>query len=94
MSNMFTKSLNSFSTRFFAKRDNPIIHNKYILYVILLFAIVDLFILSVENDIVSSIVFFIIGYLISRFNKNMLVIMFLSLTMTNIIKYGANVMKL
>jgi len=94
MSNLSTKSLTTFSTRFFAKRDNPIIHNKYVLYLVLFFSVFDLFLFSAENDIISILVFFIIGYLISRFNKNMLVIMFLSLTLTNIIKYGADVMKL
>ena len=94
MVNLSTKSMSTATSRFFAKRDNPIIHNKYILYLMLLFTVVDLFLFSVENDVGSIVIFFIIGYLVSLFNKNMLVIMFTSLTMTNIIKYGVDVMKL
>ena len=85
-SNSFTNIRNTF----FAKRNNPILHNRYILYFLLFLAIMDIFYFSTDNDAFSIIIMFIIGYLISIFNKNMIVIIFFSVVLVNIIKYGAD----
>lgn len=85
-SNSFTNIRNTF----FAKRNNPILHNRYILYFLLFLAIMDIFYFSIDNDAFSIVIMFIIGYLISIFNKNMIVIIFFSIVLVNIIKYGAD----
>jgi hypothetical protein len=85
-SNSFTNIRNTF----FAKRNNPILHNRYILYILLFLAIMDIFYFSTDNDGFSIVIMFIIGYLISIFNKNMVVVLFFSIVLVNIIKFGAD----
>jgi hypothetical protein len=84
-------NLDTFRNNFFAKRNNSILHNRFILYFLLVLAIMDIFYFSVDNDVFSIIVMFIIGFIISIFNKNMIMVIFFSIVLVNIIKYGANV---
>jgi len=84
-------SLNNFKNTFFAKRNNPILHNRYVWYVLLFLAVMDVFYFSTDNDPFSIVIMFIIGFLISIFNKNMIVILFFSVVLANIIKYGSDV---
>jgi cytoskeletal protein RodZ len=44
-----------------------------------------------ENDIVSIVLFAIIGYLTSFFSKNMIIILVIAVVFTNVLKYGANI---
>jgi len=72
-------------------KNNPILHSQVILYFILFVCLGDLFLLSAERDYTSISIFVILAFLTSFFTKNMMIVLFLSLTMTNVIKYGANV---
>jgi len=80
-----------YSSSLFSKKNNSIIHNKFILYFILIISLADLFYLSVERDFVSILSFILIGFLFSFFTKNMLIILFLALTLTNILKFGGKI---
>lgn len=71
-----------------SKKTN-ILHNRYILYVIFVIALGDLLILVHMNDYYSAAIFGLIGFLTSFFSKNMIVILFIAIAFTNIIKYGA-----
>jgi hypothetical protein len=75
----------------FSSNNNAIIHNKYILYIILFIALVDLHCLTVAGDFVSISIFILIAFLTTFFSKNMLVILFIAVTVTNILKYGSNI---
>ena len=68
-----------------------IISNKFVLYFLLLLAISNLFYLSIDKDTVSICIFFIIGFITSFFNKNMIIVLFITITFTNILKYGTNI---
>jgi hypothetical protein len=70
-------------------KNNVILHNRYILYFIFFIALGDLLILLQTNDYYSASIFVLIGFLTSFFSKNMIVILFISIAFTNIIKYGA-----
>jgi hypothetical protein len=70
-------------------KNNVILHNRYILYFIFFIALGDLLILLHTNDYYSASIFVLIGFLTSFFSKNMIVILFISIAFTNIIKYGA-----
>jgi hypothetical protein len=74
-----------------SSNNNAIIHNKYILYIILFIALVDLYFLTLSGDFVSVSIFILIGFLTTFFSKNMLVILFIAVTVTNILKYGSNI---
>lgn len=88
---MFGKSIKNIRNSFFAKSNNPVIHNKIILYIIFFISLADLFILLSENDIFSITIFILIGFLTTYFSKNMLIVLFISLVVTNLFKYGSNI---
>ena len=88
---MFGKSVKNFKNSFFATSNNPIIHNKIILYIIFFISLADLFILLSENDIFSITIFILIGFLTTYFSKNMLIVLFISLVITNLFKYGSTI---
>lgn len=91
MSSLSRLSLKNISDNFFSQRNNPIVHNRYILYAFVILSLSDLVILSSENDISSIVLFFIIGFITSQFSKNMLIVLFIALIITNIFKYGTNI---
>lgn len=91
MSSFSRLSMKNMVDTFFTQRNNPVIHNRYILYVFVFLSLSDLVILSSENDISSILMFFIIGFITSQFSKNMLIVLFIALTITNIFKYGTNI---
>jgi hypothetical protein len=68
---------------------NAILHNKYVLYLIFIIALVDLLTLVYTYDYYSASIFVLIGFLTSFFSKNMIVILCIAIAFTNIIKYGA-----
>jgi hypothetical protein len=64
--------------------------NKWILYVVLFSAIFDVFNFYQKNDIYAVAIFFIVGFLVSFFSKNMVVILIVAIVMTHLIRYGKN----
>jgi hypothetical protein len=84
-------SLRNLKNTFFEKRNNPILHNRYFLYFLLFLAIMEIFYFSTDDDQLSILFLFIIGFLISIFSKNMIIIIFFSIVLVNIIKYGSDV---
>lgn len=69
-------------------RNNVILHNVYILYLIFIIALIDFLTLVYSNDYYSASIFVLVGFLTSFFSKNMIVILFIAIAITNIIKYG------
>ena len=64
--------------------------NKWILYVVLFSAIFDVFNFYQKEDIYAVAIFFIVGFLVSFFSKNMVVILIVAIVMTHLIRYGKN----
>jgi len=77
----FTKNMNF----------NSVLHNRIVLYVFVFMAVVDLMFFASISDIRSFFTLIIVGFLTSFFSKNMIVILFIALTLTHILKYGTNV---
>ena len=71
------------------KISHDVLHNRFVLYFIFFLAISNLFIFVFANDMVSIGVFFVTGLLTSFFSKNMVVIMVISMVVTNIIRMGS-----
>jgi len=67
---------------------NPILRNSVVLYIFLFMAVVQMFFFLNTRDFQSLVVLIILGVVISFFNKNMIIVLCLSLVLTNIIKYG------
>jgi len=79
-----SKSLNGITT------SKGMLHNKVLLYVVFIFSLLNLFLFANTGNYTSVVLFLLIGFLTSFFSKNMLVILLLSLILTNILKYGSS----
>jgi hypothetical protein len=66
------------------------LHNKILLYVVFIFSLLNLFVLANTGNYIHVAIFMLIGFLTSFFSKNMLVILLLSVILTNILKYGSS----
>jgi len=77
------KFINNISTT------NGILHNKILLYAVFIFSLLNLFVFVNTGNYNHVAIFILIGFITSFFSKNMLVILLLSLILTNILKYGS-----
>jgi ABC-type multidrug transport system fused ATPase/permease subunit len=89
----FKQTLKNFKSQVFSSHQNPIIHNRWVLYLVFFISLANLFYLSVEGDFITVSIFILVGFLTSFFSKNMLVIIFLGLVVSNILKYGTSITK-
>ena len=64
-----------------------LLQNKYVLYVLVLIALLNILTLANGKDFNSVIVFVIVGFLTSFFSKNMIVILLTALLFTHALKY-------
>jgi len=68
-----------------------ILQNRFVLYLFCFLAIVDVLYFATTNDIQSFITILIVGFLTSFFNKNMIVVLFMAITVTHVLRFGTNV---
>jgi len=80
LSNIFSK---------FTRR-NDLLHNKVLLYAVFIFSLLNLFLFANTGNYTHVAIFMLIGFITSFFSKNMMVILLLSLILTNILKYGSS----
>jgi uncharacterized membrane protein YphA (DoxX/SURF4 family) len=83
----FNKIKNYFNSIVSKKNSNSILHNRVLLYALLILALLDLFYLANGRDFISVTIFLLIGLLTSFFCKNMIVILFVAICITHILKY-------
>lgn len=62
--------------------------NKWMLYLVLFSAIFDIFYFYKKNDMHAILIFLVIGFLVSFFSKNMVVILILAIVLTHLIRFG------
>lgn len=67
----------------------PILRNKFILYAFLAMTLVQVIFFVNSGDMTSVITMGLIGFLTSFFSKNMIVILCVALTVSSVLKYGA-----
>ena len=87
---MVLKSLSKKINKNSSNNKYGIIHNKYVLYFVFIVSLFDLFYLAVARDFFSISIFILIGFITSFFSKNMMIILFIALTFSNILKTGNN----
>ena len=80
---MFGKNLKKSNIMGTAK---GIIYNKYVLYVVFLAALIDLLYSAVKEDYTYCILFVLVGFLVAFFNKNMTVILTLTIATSTILR--------
>jgi len=76
----------SFKKNLFSLKNNAILHNRAILYFIFLLSLGNLFYLSVERDFITIVNFILVGFLTSFFSKNMLIILFVALITSTLLR--------
>jgi hypothetical protein len=67
---------------------NPILQNQFVLYFVFLLALVEIVYFLNIWDLRSVVFFLTVGFLASFFSKNMIVILTITLALTNIMKFG------
>jgi flagellar biosynthesis component FlhA len=70
-----------------------LLQNKYVLYILVLVSLLNILDLANKKDFNSVIVFVIVGFLVSFFNKNMIVILLCALVFTHVLKYVNKVVR-
>ena len=66
--------------------NNKLLTNQYILYIMVIIAVFDIFNSAINQDITSVILLFLIGFLTSFFSKNMIVVIFVAVVLSNALK--------
>ena len=68
-----------------------LLYNKYLLYASFVVAFINILIWLSSGSYFHVIIFFLIGYLTYQFSKNMIVILVISLVVSNIVKSGTSI---
>ena len=74
-----------------AKTKLRVTNNKYLLYFVLFLVLADLLIFAVAKDFVYIGIYILIGFIVKFFTKNMLIILVVSMIVTNVIRYGSSI---
>jgi len=69
-----------------SKTAREVIHNKYVLYAVFFAALIDLLYSVVKEDYLYCVLFILVGFLTAFFNKNMTVILTLTMAMSTILR--------
>lgn len=67
---------------------NVVLHNVFVLYFILILSLANLFYLVTAKNYMFAAIFILTGFITSFFSKNMMVILCIALTVTNILQFG------
>ena len=67
---------------------NKLLYNQIVLYLIFIVLLLNLFYLAVDSDYITIIIALLIGFITSFFSKNMVVILFMALTVSNMLRVG------
>ena len=89
--NNVTKNIQKMGDKIVGKEG--LLHNRILLYSTLILSLLNLVFFIVDKDFTSITFFILIGFLTSFFSKNMMVVLLLSLILTNILKYGSTLNK-
>ena len=80
-----------FSKKIFERTFEKVLENKYVLYFVFFLAIITLFGYLITGNLTSIVIFVLIGYLTSCFNKNMIVVIAVPLVLTSVLMAGKRV---
>lgn len=82
------KMIRTIRTSTILKSGNNILHNRFILYFILMVSILNIIGFTTSGNLLSPVIFVLVGFLTTFFSKNMLVVLMVPLLITNILNYG------
>jgi len=86
---MFTQFSSSINKMFNSKNQvSNLAHNRFVLYFLLLISLSNIYYLVMKNEHIFAVIFILVGFVSCFFTKNMNIILFLSICITNILYYG------
>jgi hypothetical protein len=88
---MFKKIENTLKKIFSPRHPLPnIIHNRFVLYFFVFLAVSNLYFLAMTGENTSIAVFILAGFLTSFFSKNMIIVLFVAICLTNVLRFSIN----
>jgi hypothetical protein len=86
---LYNKAAQNYSAKLAGNKS--LLYNKYVLYVSFVVCLLNLLIWMFSGEFIHVAIFLLVGYLTSYFSKNMIVILVISLVVSNVIKSGSNI---
>ena len=86
---IYNKALQNYSEKLSGNKS--LLYNKYVLYVSFIVCFINLLIWMFSGEFIHVAVFILVGYLTSYFSKNMIVILVISLVVSNVVKSGSTI---
>lgn len=86
---MYKKATENYSSKLAGNKS--LLYNKYVLYVSFIICLINLLIWMFSGEFIHVTIFLLVGYLTSFFSKNMIVILVISLVVSNVVKSGSNI---
>jgi len=77
---------------YFIQQINKLQYNRILLYIILFATVINMTANALIGDLKTPLIFILICIIVSYFNKNMIIILSVSLIFSNILKYGTKIM--
>ena len=89
MANSLEKTMKRLSEPFVKAKPNSLLYNRYVLYLVFAIALANLFVSAVNGDFIFVTFFLLVGFVMSFFTKNMMVILVLTLGVANVLKFAS-----
>jgi hypothetical protein len=86
---LYNKAVQNYSEKLSGNKS--LLYNKYVLYVSFIVCFINLLIWMFSGEFIHVAVFILVGYLTSYFSKNMIVILVISLVISNVVKSGSTI---
>jgi hypothetical protein len=86
---LYKKASENYSAKLAGSKS--LLYNKFVLYAAFIVCIINLLIWLFSGEFIHVAVFMLVGYLTSYFSKNMIVILVISLVVSNVVKSGTNI---
>lgn len=89
MSSGLDKMIRRFTDQLTRPKQNSILHNRFVLYFVFFVALSNLFISAFQKDFLFCTYFILIGFILTFFNKNMIVVLILTIVFANILRISS-----
>lgn len=89
MSSGLDKTIRRFADQLSRPKPNSILYNRFVLYFVFFVALSNLFIGAFQKDFVFCTYFILIGFILTFFNKNMIVVLVLTIVFSNIMRISS-----
>jgi len=80
------KSIRKLVDPFVNPKPNSLLHNRFVLYFVFFIALSNLFIAAFQQDFLFCIYFILIGFVLTFFNRNMIVVLVIAIAFANILR--------